>query len=109
MSNFCNYQRHLSTLQVGWIFELPSERAGIMFLMRQADCTATTVKVALRRPQWPWSSPAPLLVRSYPATRPQFRLLSGAPGVSCQLDALNTSVAVTFARPDAQALFGYSF
>ena len=56
-----------TTKHVGWVYESTQARVGILYLMRQENCTMPTIAVPLTRGteagMWPWTRPAPRVVR----------------------------------------------
>ena len=97
---------------VGWIYEEPSTRSGLLYLMRQSACNQSTISVAMVRGsaenQWPWAVPAPLLVREGgSAATASFKLLSSCKGVTGSVE--DDLFVAHFATVDTQALWSYSF
>ena len=96
---------------VGWMYEDPSTRSGMLYLMRQSACNQSTISVALARGSgdndWPWAVPAPLLVRDAVGAAASFKLLASGKGVTGSVE--DGRFVAHFATVETQALWRYRF
>ena len=101
------------TKAVGWIYEEPSSKSGLLYLMRQSACNQSTITVALSQGdgagEWSWEVPAPLLVRmpGSEATTKFVILPISDSGVSGSVQG--TQFVAHFPTADTQSMWSYSF
>jgi hypothetical protein len=94
---------------VGWLFEDASSREGLVYIARQAQNTSPNVSISLSRPGWPWTAPAPTVVRLHGAegSKPSFTLLAGVATFAVSSDGERLDVQIS--TQGQQVLLGYSF